>query len=271
MQFSVEEFTPERAKSVLETQNKKNRKIQDKTVRGYVHDMKNGKWLITGDPLKFDTSDYMIDGQHRLSAVVHSGVTVNFAVIRGLEPEAQDVIDTGRRRTAGNMLELRGITHAAKIAAAARIGVAFDKGLLPTSMSRLPDCTHQEVVEWTEKHHESVLPVLAPSNLIYRAMGGSSAGILYAFHRLHLVDATATLQLLTDLNELKTAGKGDPRAALMKRLQVIGKDPRIKSTPSSTMFAVFRAWNAIQKGHQISIIVDSPNGKEIPALVERKK
>ena len=55
--------------------------------------MKAGHWEDTGDAILFDAEDHPADGQNRLCAVVKSGCTIRFLVVRGVEKSANDIID----------------------------------------------------------------------------------------------------------------------------------------------------------------------------------
>ena len=64
-------ITPEKAAEMLKTFNQGNRKISDGLVKQYARAMKNDSWSHITE-LSFDTSNRLIDGQHRLSAVIKS-------------------------------------------------------------------------------------------------------------------------------------------------------------------------------------------------------
>lgn len=89
--------------------NKVNRKISDQHVYRLALDMEAGNWRRTHQGLAFDTRDNCLDGQHRLSAVVLSGKTIEFLVTRGLPPSSMAVMDVDvRRRSLANVLEIDG-------------------------------------------------------------------------------------------------------------------------------------------------------------------
>lgn len=95
----VVEVTPRTAAEWL-TLNRRNRRARTLLVSKYAADMAAGQWRMAGEPIKFDTSGNLLDGQHRLSAVMLSGATVTMLVVRGLPPESQAVMDSGSARTA---------------------------------------------------------------------------------------------------------------------------------------------------------------------------
>ena len=81
----VETVSPEEAAKYLE-HNAKHRKIKEKKVDAYMKEMQDGKWQLNGKVLIFDANGRLLNGQHRLSAVVKSGVPLTVLVVRGVDP-----------------------------------------------------------------------------------------------------------------------------------------------------------------------------------------
>lgn len=73
--------------------------------------MKAGKWLNNGVPVIFDTEEHLIDGHHRLTAIVKSGIAVMMSVCRGVEHEAFTTFDCGRKRNVAQLLSMNGVKH----------------------------------------------------------------------------------------------------------------------------------------------------------------
>ena len=101
MGLRIEEFnvTPELAAVYLE-KNVSNRKLSRGQVLLISKQMQEGKWKKTGDTIKFSVTGRLLDGQHRLSAIVDSGVSQFLMVARGLDSNAFDVLDTIPLKTA---------------------------------------------------------------------------------------------------------------------------------------------------------------------------
>jgi hypothetical protein len=117
MKSDVMTITPEWAKYVLEEKNSGNRALNRQQVERLAKDMERGKWKLNGDPIRF-SEKRLLDGQHRLSAVVLSGVTIQSVVIFGISDDVFDTIDTGKRRSAGDTLGTLGEQNACRLAAA---------------------------------------------------------------------------------------------------------------------------------------------------------
>ena len=101
----LELITPEFAVEALK-HNTNNRNITMPRVEAYVRDMTNGNWTVSYDPIAFDENGRLLNGQHRLTAVVRSNVAVWMYVVRNAERET--VFDRGFMRTTANSLLMRG-------------------------------------------------------------------------------------------------------------------------------------------------------------------
>lgn len=124
MVSEIIEITPELAKEYLEANMEENRNIQVATVQGYAMMMRLGKWNLTHQGIAFDESGKLIDGQHRLKAVILANVPVKMMVTRNVQrkPGEAFTIDTGRRRTFGNIAQISGISDKVYSAMGGTIG-----------------------------------------------------------------------------------------------------------------------------------------------------
>lgn len=113
------ELTPARAAKLM-TANR-NRKLRSRQVQAYSREMTAGRWRdyslikvawVDGE------GEVFIDGQHRAAAVIHSKVTIKVILVRNVDPEDQDVTDTGLRRKLTDILKLRGEPNYNLLAAA---------------------------------------------------------------------------------------------------------------------------------------------------------
>lgn len=98
-----EEVTPDLAKEYL-TLNKENRPLSQTKVDEWAKEMKQGKWRQTHQGIAFDWDGNLLDGQHRLAAIVASGRTVKLMITANLDPETYRVIDDGMARDSKDLL-----------------------------------------------------------------------------------------------------------------------------------------------------------------------
>jgi hypothetical protein len=107
LRVSVELITPEMAREYLFSQGA-NRNINSTRISDYVLRMSRGEWKI-GQPIILDENDCLIDGQHRLKAVIKYGKPVEFAMLKGVPNDSKTVMDIGQRRTTSQIAQLSGI------------------------------------------------------------------------------------------------------------------------------------------------------------------
>lgn len=125
------EITPDVAKKFL-TRNTRNRDLRERLVESYANDMRNGNWLVNHQGIAFNENGDLIDGQHRLHAVVKSGVTVWMFVVKGLSDTVQngvllstmDTVDAHKPRSVADHLSINhGLDNSALQVATARMVV----------------------------------------------------------------------------------------------------------------------------------------------------
>lgn len=129
MVFPNIQFTPELAAEFLML-NEINRPLRSQTVGVYAEQMKAGKWQFAGDSVRISKTAKLIDGQHRLQAIVKSNTTQTFNVQTGLEDESFQVMDIGRLRTGGDTVAMHGLKNYQHIASLIRALIQYDEGKL---------------------------------------------------------------------------------------------------------------------------------------------
>lgn len=86
MKIREESVTPTLAASYL-AMNKLNRDRSSGHVRRLADAMLSGAWKENGDTIVFNCGR-LIDGQHRLAAIIESGVTVKMLIVEGVDADA---------------------------------------------------------------------------------------------------------------------------------------------------------------------------------------
>ena len=118
-------ITPEIAKSWLK-RNDKNRSFSRGSARALSSEMTRGFWKANGESIVFDRGGVLIDGQHRLQAVLNSGHEYLCAIITGIESEVRPTVDTGKKRSAGNNLQMAEEINASVLGATLMLWKGYD-------------------------------------------------------------------------------------------------------------------------------------------------
>ena len=98
--------------------NDKNRTFSRDAAKVLAAEMSNGYWKENGESIIFDRSGVLIDGQHRLQAIVNSGHEYRAPVITGVEATVRPTVDTGKKRSGGANLQMAGEKNATILASA---------------------------------------------------------------------------------------------------------------------------------------------------------
>lgn len=119
LHYSTEFITPQAAQEML-AHNTMNRPANKTQVEFYADTMKRGEWELNGETIKFAKDGTLLDGQHRLMAVVKANIPAPFVVVRGLDKEVFKTMDVGKKRTDGDILNVAGVRNGNLVAAIIR-------------------------------------------------------------------------------------------------------------------------------------------------------
>jgi hypothetical protein len=100
-------MTPDRASQLIGA-NDQNRPKRDHYVIKLANAMLRGEWQTNGDTIRVSNTGRLLDGQHRLSAIIKSGVSLEVVLVTGLSDSAFTTIDRGIARTTGDMMGMAG-------------------------------------------------------------------------------------------------------------------------------------------------------------------
>lgn len=149
MKTQVESVSPTKAAQWLATTNTHNRPISNKVAADYAKLMSEGLWEENGMPITFDVEGRLANGQHTLTAIVLSGVTVNCVIVRGVSVTAFETYDRPRKRTGADALHVAGYQVNTKgVEAAIRLANAYL--LKKIGLRAVPKMSGREIVKFRE-------------------------------------------------------------------------------------------------------------------------
>lgn len=160
-------ITPDIAMDILQN-NHRNRKMNKELVLLYADQMSRGLWKFNGESIIISDENILLNGQHRLGAIIKSGTSQKFIVVQGISQAAFDTIDTGKTRTAGDILSIANIKESTKISSIITrfFGVSVSQSrresLLRSRRSK------QEVLSEYQSNPDFWRAVLTASSRLYR-------------------------------------------------------------------------------------------------------
>ena len=129
-------ITPDRARKLLENNYEHNRNISNAHKSTIREDILNGAWnpirSYWSDAFIISESGKLLNGQHRCAAIVESGRSVKVWVKYGAPEDLYDVLDDGKKRSAGDVI---GGKNANCVAALSSFAVCIEDGRAPIGSS----------------------------------------------------------------------------------------------------------------------------------------
>lgn len=252
-------MTPDMARRLLE-RNTRNRPVSQHIVAGYARDMRAGAWHLTGEAIKIATDGTLLDGQHRLHAVIQAEKTVPMLVVRGVAKEAQAVMDTGRKRSAADMLAISGEANTTLLASSARLALEFNFETLEFNHY---GPSHSEIAQFVDAHPELHGSVDIARRYARKADCLPSV-VAFTHWWLSQTDPLLASAFWEAAGEKVGLHKGDPITAMTNRL---AEARRGRQSLSKTILVslVVRAWNSRRRGVKQNVMrVNSPAGGIVP-------
>ena len=248
---SFRTITPSDAKKYLAT-SERNRAINIRRVERYARDMVNGCWS-PATLLIFDDDGHMVDAHHRMEAVVKANVPVQMCVLTGLPKRYVPAIDTGRPRTAGDMLAfvdgLEGVGGLRNKAAIARLILAMER------------CD----TAFTPSYNEIADKMLEEIDLInkaYTAYGsiktlGATVGVAAGVYRIYKANGYECKKFDEFWNQVASGEmlqSGMPAFALRNAIFTNGRTKCGGGRQWADVYFVLRAWSAYVANEQIRVM-----------------
>jgi hypothetical protein len=201
------DVTPAMAEAFLNACNTNNRKLVSGRAEGIAKRMTAGRFVFNGDTVRFDIARAILDGQHRLWAIILSGKTIKMLLIFGLDPEVFDTIDIGAKRTAGDTISVCGEPrYTTEIASACQWLVRWQRGDLDRT-NRPLGVTNSDVKEAYRENPDLVTSV--ELCMVLRSIG--AVGIISVVHyRVAQRDADLAALMVATLREPAGVGVTDP-------------------------------------------------------------
>jgi hypothetical protein len=245
---SIEEVTPALATEWLEG-NVDNRKFREDRAMAYARTIKAGEWELGESAIVFDDQGVLINGQHRLSAVVIAELPVRFIVLRGVPSKTQEVMDTGLGRNLADQLTRRGlvISHANILSGALywTHQMAYNEATGNVHYSEPSERpTLRQLLNIWDRHQDMAEHVKPTSRLraTTKVRPGPACGLRYRLFQVDPEEAAMFFDLWTSGENLR---RDDP---IMRLREWTLEDARLRGVrgraPTYRMMAMsLKAWN----------------------------
>ena len=245
---TIETITPQKAEEYLSF-NTHNRNLKRGHVERLASDISAGRWIFNGSTIVFNGDGTLLDGQHRLAAIIEAGIPVKLTVVRGVSKSAMPTIDANIARTASDAMTLNGVTYASRVAASARLLIALRDGNISVSKK----VSNSEILEFLQRH--PMLEKAACDAHVVRHITPSSVVVPWPYLARHIARmAPEADHALSVLVSGVPAYDGDPIHVFRERvikLPVVMKSHHKERI--SMLWTLMASWNEFCTGGKSSI------------------
>ncbi len=249
-------LTPELATELLE-HNKINRPLNDQHVHRISGQIASGKWKFNGDTIKVSDDEDVLDGQHRLWAVIEAKASVETIIVYGIKPDAFSTIDTLRKpRSGSDVIALSGTTrHRNIIASALAWLIRWQRGILPDYKAPLNRIENSDIEDAFNAHPGIVRAI--DRAMTVRGIGNPSL-IGFVYYILSNRNSELAERMIEILREPGRASVEDPFFRLRSYFTA---EHHKRKEAVMTIALMFKAVNAAHRGKKIEVLSWKCQGK----------
>ena len=231
--------------------NKSNRRQRPLWVKELADRITKGKWIYNGDAIRFSEDNRLLDGQHRLEAIVLADISVPMRVVRHLSEAAFTTMDEHARRSTSDTLCRLGIGHR-DIERISATATKWWFNYRDKTFGKEPRRSNHEYFEFVSstreivysatfvhelKCHGRILPAGPSAFLHYVASKNSKKDQIEAFlKKLYIGNDLSDKNPILYLREILSSNS----------------ESRRKLGIRDRVLMVVKVWNSIQKGRPIS-------------------
>lgn len=258
----VVEITPAMAAEML-AMNTNNRKMKPAVVEKYKKDLLNDKWVFGTCQICFAEDGTLLDGQHRLKAIIEANKAVPMIVIRNMCRDAIRVIDSGNPRNVGDMFRIEGVNYSSYIGG---IAIRFQGMNNQIYSPRARSYTHQEYWDLYQEHadwYDEVAPKAVAWGNQSKLFPACFLGALYLHltktkhHPEETVDKF--IDQICDVVPTENETICNLRRVLTN-FRLVGQKP----TEAQITVYVIKTWNAYLKNRNLKVFKNmDPNDTDI--------
>jgi len=261
MQTEIRTITPELAEQYL-AKNTKNRNYSKARAMAYASDITSGRWLFNPQPIVFDTLGDLIDGQHRLHAVILANKGVDMVIMTGVPENSIGIIDFGKPRSASDILSIGGYESTTNVASLAKKIIMYEAGLSNLIKGQVRSMavayeagTKPQVVEFARKNFDMLHELVTEGSSIYKKsniklMSPAEIGLMLYILKPHEMALTFMNGIISGVG----LNDGTPELAMRRILEQVKHTRELPLSPSDLMRYFVLAFDKYKKKEPCKIL-----------------
>ena len=250
---AIEEISPDVAKEWLGA-NHANRRLSDPVVTRLAGIIRRGEWMPDStDGIGLDHDGGVVNGQHRLTAIIEADTPIRALVVRNVRPSVIKVIDQGRGRTFTQWLQMQPrINQPNVVAPAVEWLYRMNHGLEIAMPTAVKPTIPQLLEVFTD--HPRIVQSVDPAHEAYRRVGCPPKSMLAAYHyAMASVDPELADDFYAGLATGVDLSDRSPVHALREKyLKENAKDQTRKARNYVLAAWLVKAWEATRQGLELT-------------------
>lgn len=257
--IQLETIEPAMAEMFLQENTNQNRNIKKAKVEMFAKDIESGNWRITHQGIAFDWNGKLVDGQHRLHAIIKANKPIEMYVYRGLDPSTFSVLDTGTSRTAGDFLKKLSFSNTGTVAASVRLVLRYGKESVtdPASTSKMSCISHSQIESFCHSNYELVESASQLAHSAYRQFKGlrksGTAAFLLLAHEINVETFVGAQRFVERIAAGADLHKGSVELAFRNYLSTTNIRTHNLNSTDFSLAILIKAWNRYVDGATILI------------------
>jgi len=252
--------SPEDAFELLKA-NSRNRPMKPARVLELVKEMECGRWVFNGEPIQFTKGGVMLNGQHRLAAIVKSKIGQEMFLMSGLEDRAFGTYDVGGRRGAADVLAINDIPNPRRVAAMIKAYIHLRVGRLLSLKNNgafVGSCaiTNTEVLEEYRKSESLFQEISKNSYLCYAKLKMMNASEIGGYMAYLIIEKNHPDEKVYSFFHQLTHSEGVENSTInvLREKLVNAKMTNYKMTSRYRKAVIIKTWNAFVQGKEFKTV-----------------
>lgn len=233
--------------------NVNNRKAKEKVVAKYASEMLKGNWKDeTGELIKVSKTNRLLDGQHRLLAIVKADVELQMYVAFDLNDDVFVVLDSGATRTSKDVFHVAGAQYSSLIPPIIQFSEALFNGHRSNQGNKT--LTNVELLQKFQENEEYYLEIASKTYIHYTQFAKILNPTLIGSYMIYFNSkSSADCELF--FNELCTGRNVTNNVIYLLRNKLIeDRTGNVKLDREYKNALIIKAWNFYRLRQEVKVL-----------------
>jgi len=247
-------ITPELSESWLK-KNMTNRPFNQSSCLKLMDQLITKSWYVSNDAICFDRDGNLLNGQHRLTACINTGINFECMVMRGLDRKSFNIMDTGYKRTASDILGANKIECPKVKSTLIKFAIEYKSGRFMCDSTNKTKITNQIILDFYDKNKQKVEDASSVGQFVSKNNKSFASGIIGAFAFIfNEIDKESCALFFEQFANGENLKSGDPVLILRQQL-FKNTSSKTKYSKGTTYAWVILCWNDFRANKKIKSII----------------